>query len=219
MGIFDEAVRLLERMAEFVPIEVFAFVGSVIEEIVAPIPSPIVMTLVGSLAKAQGQPFMYLFFLALLGGTGKTTGAWVLYFVSDKLEDVVVGKFGKFLGVSHKEIENIGKKLNGGWKDNVFLFFARALPIIPSAPVSIACGVIRLNKRTYITSTLAGTVVRDFMYLYLGYVGLSNYQEISHGFDSVESVVQILLFAAIALLIVWSYYKRRKNSKAERNAS
>ncbi|MBU0569515.1 VTT domain-containing protein [Patescibacteria group bacterium] len=210
MKIFGDILNFLESNATGLPLELLVVVGSFVEEVIAPIPSPIVMVLAGTLTYAQNQPLWYLSVLALFGALGKTLGAWVLYVVADKLEDVVVGKFGRFLGISHKEVESIGKKLNGGWQDNVFLFIARAIPIIPSAPVSIACGAVKLNKKTFLSSTFAGTFFRNLMYLYLGYAGLGNYKEISQGFERFESIGQLLLLVIITGVIIWAYYKRRK---------
>ncbi|MCS7091963.1 MAG: VTT domain-containing protein [Patescibacteria group bacterium] len=208
MDIFNKIIEYLEQIAHRVPLEIYVLLGSFVEEILAPIPSPLVMTLAGTIANSQDKPLVIIFWLALLGATGKTLGAYVLYFIADKMEDVLVSKFGKFVGITHKEIESIGAKLDGSWKDNVFLFIARALPIIPSAPVSIACGIIKLNQKTYITSTFAGTYVKDLMYLYLGFAGVGNYKQLTQGFESYEDIGKILLFVAVLAVIVWSYVKR-----------
>ncbi|MCX7928708.1 MAG: VTT domain-containing protein [Patescibacteria group bacterium] len=213
MDIFSKIIEYLEQIAHQVPLEIYVFLGSFFEEILAPIPSPLVMTLAGTIANSQDKPLVIIFWLALLGATGKTLGAYVLYFIADKMEDVLVSKFGKFVGITHKEIESIGAKLDGSWKDNVFLFIARALPIIPSAPVSIACGIIKLNQKTYITSTFAGTYVKDLMYLYLGFAGVGNYKQLTQGFESYEDIGKILLFVAVLAVIVWSYVKRYRKTR------
>jgi len=213
MKLINDIIGYIESLAELLPLELFVPLASFVEEVIAPIPSPIVMVLSGTLAYSQSQPVWYLAWLALIGAFGKTLGAWVLYAIADKLEDVVIHKFGRFLGISHKEVESIGKKLNNGWRDNIYLFLARAIPIIPSAPVSIACGIIKLNLKTFLTSTFAGSLVRNVMYLYLGYAGLGNYKDVSRGLENLESVGQLALFGLIAGIVAWSYYKRRKTSK------
>lgn len=200
----------IESLARSMPLELFVILGALIEEIIAPIPSPVVMVLAGSLAHTQNYNLWYLLELAALGALGKTFGSWLIYLLADKLEDIVVGRFGKFIGVTHKEIESIGKKLDGSWKDNFFLFLARALPIIPSAPVSIACGAIKLNLKTFITSTYLGNLVRNLLYLYMGYAGFENYKQITNGLDGLESIGQIGLLLAVVGLVVWAYWKRKK---------
>lgn len=204
----------LQDAANYLPLELASFLGGLVEEIVAPIPSPFVMAAVGSAAFAQHKGLFYLVVLALVGSLGKTLGGWVIYIISDKLEDVIVGKFGRFFGISHNEIEGIGKRFQGGWKDDLILFVLRALPIVPSSPISVVCGIIKLNLRTYLVSTFAGNFFRNLIYIYFGYAGISVYQSVLSGLDNMESLIQIFIFTGLAALIGWIYYSRyrQKNS-------
>jgi membrane protein DedA with SNARE-associated domain len=210
MSLFAAAETVLMGYAQKVPLELFVFGGAMVEEILAPIPSPIVMTLGGSIALAQNFPWVMLLWLALIGAVGKTLGSWLVYFVSDIAEDIVVGKFGKFLGVSHKEIENIGKYFYGDWRDDVIILLARALPIMPTAPVSIACGVIKVNLRSYLVGTFFGTYFRNVMYLWLGFAGLASFVSIMAGLDTAESVIQMLMVALLLVILAIVYYRRSK---------
>lgn len=210
MSIFAGAETILLSYAQKVPLDLFIFGGAMVEEILAPIPSPVVMTLGGSIALAQQFPWVMLLWLALIGAVGKTLGSWIVYFVSDKAEDLVVGKFGKFLGVTHKEIENIGKYFYGDWRDDLIILLARALPIMPTAPVSIACGVIKVNLRSYLVGTFFGTYFRNVMYLWLGFAGLASLESIMGGLDTAESVVQMLMVALLLIVLAIVYYRRSK---------
>ena len=203
--------EVLKNSANYLPLEMSSFLGGFIEEVIAPIPSPFVMAAVGSAAFAQSKGLAALVWLAVIGSIGKTLGAWVIYFISDKLEDVIVGKFGKFLGVSHQEVEKLGKRFNGGWRDDVILFFLRALPIVPSSPVSVVCGILKINLRTYLVSTLFGNFFRNFVYIYLGYAEFSAYQSVLSGLDNMESIVQIVIFLSLLGFVGWIYYQRHKN--------
>lgn len=209
MDIISTIITQLEIYATKIPIELFVLLGSFLEEIIAPIPSPFIMTLSGSIAKAQQHSLVYLLVLAIFGAFGKTIASWILYVIADKAEDIIITKYGKFFGVTHKEIESIGKMFNNSWKDNFFLFVARAIPIIPSAPISVVCGIIKLNVKTYILSTFLGTIVRNLLYLYVGFIGLSSFEEMMGGLDSLESVIQIIIALGIIGVILWAYYKRR----------
>jgi LPXTG-motif cell wall-anchored protein len=206
----DTINHTLEAWAQHVPLEIFTFFGSFIEEVIAPIPSPFVPMLAGSIAKAQEHFFWYLTILSLIGAAGKVGGAWLVYVISDKAEDVVIGKFGRFLGVSHKEVESLGKKFNGGWRDGILLFFLRTAPIIPSTVVSVCSGVIKIDMRVYIIATFMGTIVRDFFYLYVGFTGVETLRHLVEGFDSIESVLQALAGLAIVILVGWIYWKRKR---------
>lgn len=203
-------LQQFEQLSQQVPLGWASFLGALIEEIIAPIPSPIVMTTLGSLTAAKGEIMLTLLWLAVIGALGKTIGAYLFYWLADKGEDVIVGKFGKFLGVSHEDIERIGKKFNNDWRDDLLVFLARAIPIMPSPPVSIVCGLIKLNLRTFLWGSFAGNFVRNLMFLGLGYYGLSSYENLLKGLDSAESIVQLLIVAALAVAIVVIYVQRRK---------
>ncbi len=209
---FHYVEEALKNSANYLPLEISAFLGGFIEEVIAPIPSPFVMAAVGSVAFAQSKGFAFLVWLALTGAAGKTLGAWVIYYIADKLEDVVIGRFGRFLGVSHQEVEGIGKHFKGGWKDDLILFILRALPIVPSSPVSVVCGIIKINLRTYLVSTFLGNIFRNLVYIYLGYAGVSAYQSVLSGLDNFESLIQVVMFFALVVLVGWFYYKRKKGN-------
>ncbi len=202
----------LKNSATYLPLEISSFLGGFIEELIAPIPSPFVMAALGSAANAQTKGFLFLLTLALLGSLGKTLASWIIYIVADKLEDVIVAKFGRFLGVSHQEIEGIGKHFKGRGRDGWILFSLRALPIVPSSPVSVVCGIIKIHLQTYLIATFAGNTIRNLVYIYLGYVGVSAYQSVLSGLDSMESVIQVIAFAGLAALVGWIYYKRHKSA-------
>lgn len=214
MSFLHNLTFVLQRVAEFIPLEGFVVIGSIVEEIIAPIPSPFVMTLAGSLAHAKGVLPAYLFLLALLGSLGKTVASWIMYVVADKMEDVVVPRLGKYLGVTHAEIEHIGRRLKKGWIDYVIMFVIRALPIVPSAPISVVCGTIKLDRTTFLVSTFLGTIVRNMLFLYLGYSGLNSYTRLTNGLQEVESVVQIVIVVVILGVLAWAYAKRRRFTKA-----
>lgn len=214
----SEIEEALMTSASYLPLETSSFLGGLIEEIVAPIPSPFVMATVGSAAFAQSKETLFLIWLAVIGSVGKTLGAWVIYIIADKLEDVILGRFGRFLGISHNEVEGIGRHFKGGLKNDLVLFFLRALPIVPSSPVSVVCGIIKINLRTYLVSTLAGNFFRNLVYIWFGYSGVSAYRSVLTGLDSIESFVQIGIFASLAGFFGWIYYKRRKVKIKERSA-
>lgn len=210
--ILQPAIDALHHFSTILPLPAFTFIGVIVEEVLAPIPSPLVMTLAGSLAASSGQTVTYLLWLALVGALGKTLGSYIIYVLADKGENLVLGKFGKFLGVSHKEVEAIGKHLNKGWRDDVVIFLLRAIPIIPTAPVSIVAGLIRLNLRTYLVSTFFGTLVRNIIYLYFGYTSLGALESLNEGLDSFESLGYVILAALMAVGIGYMYLQRRKGA-------
>jgi len=206
----DFFISTLESWADVLPLPWFVFLGAMIEEIIAPIPSPIVMTLAGSFAEANNQGFLYLFFLALVGTAGKTIGCYVVYWIARTFENVVTDKFGKFIGITDKQVDKISAKLGNGWKDSVAIFMLRATPIIPTAPVSIVAGLIKLDLKTYLVSSAAGVFVRNIFYLYLGYTSLGAIQKINDNLDSLESIGYGIILLMIGAIVIYIYKKKQE---------
>lgn len=210
MHIFTTATEYLEALSLLVPVEFFTFIGALIEEIIAPIPSPIIMTLAGSIASSQDKTVVFLLWLALIGAIGKIIGSVVLYVVSDKAEDFILGKFGRFLGITHAEVESWGRHFSKGSTETFLLFLSRAIPIVPTAPISVIAGLLKLNFKKYILASFVGYLIRNIIYLYFGYVGHESYQNVLSGLDSLESLVQIVMVVVLGSVIAWMYYKRSK---------
>jgi membrane protein DedA with SNARE-associated domain len=208
-------VVYLEELSGKLPLPLFAFLGSILEELISPIPSPFVMVLTGSLVSSAGNHAGYLFLLALLGAIGKTIGCYLVYLIADKSENIVLSKWGKFFGISQKGIESIGARLSGDWKDDVLLFFFRTVPLLPSTLISITCGVLKLNLRTYLITTFAGSYLRSLAFLYLGYSSVYALDSVSKGVESIEKVGWILII--IAVVVGGILFLRRKYSPDDKN--
>lgn len=210
---FDQFTAMLLSLADSMSVEAFTFIGSLVEEIVAPIPSPIVMTAAGSLAAQQGYTLAYLFVLSLIGAVGKTIGALFVYAVAYVVGTVFVQRFGHLLGVTLSDVDALRLRLGTGWSQMASLTFLRALPIMSSMVLSVGCGVVRVSFVLYVASTFVGTIVRNFFYLYVGFSGVAAYRALVDGLDSIESLIQIAIGAAVAVFIGWMYWRKHKAGK------
>lgn len=193
-----------------VPLEVFVFVGSLIEELVSPIPSTLIMGTAGSVASASEYAVAFLFWLSLVGNVGKIIGSVFYYVLGDKLEDVVIRKFGKYLGVTHGQVEGLGRRFSGHWRDGITLFFLRLLPFMPTTPVSLACGIIRMPMKTFVIATFVGNFIKDFFYLLIGYMGLAAIRELFHRATEIRYYVDIAILFGFVILIFLLWYHRKK---------
>ncbi|MEX2028404.1 MAG: VTT domain-containing protein [Candidatus Curtissbacteria bacterium] len=209
-------IQIIENLAAQIPLPLFVIIGSLVEEIIAPIPSPFVMTLAGSIVKSQGLPLASIVLWAIIAAGAKTVGSWVLYFLTDKIEDVILSRFGKLLGFTHKDVEGFGKYLNRGWRDNVVLFLLRAIPIVPTAPVSVVCGLIKINLKTYLVSTFLGNIVRSLFYLYFGYTSLETFEKYASTLDNAESVILFVLTLTFIVAFGWWLHHKHRDTIVEK---
>lgn len=206
----DGVITWLEGIAQSVPLPLFVLIGGIVEEIIAPLPSPLVSALSGGIVKAQGLGIPYLLWICALATFAKTIGAWIFYVIGDKLEDVAVPRLGKYIGVSHKDLEYFGKYFKGTWKDKVVLLVIRSIPVMPSTPVSLLCGILKIDNKTFLFATYVGFYIRNLCFMILGYTGLAAAESLMGGIESAEKALQILIVAAGFVVIAWLYLRRRK---------
>lgn len=200
----------IRHLSGVVSLPWFVLIGSFAEEVVSPIPSLLVMGTAGTLAFSRGMRIEYLLMLSFIGSIGKIAGAWIYYMIGDKLEDLVVPRYGKYFGVTHSQIEQIGKKFTGTWKDAALLFFLRLIPFFPTTTVSVLCGIIKMRLLEYLTLTFLANFIKDFVYLLFGYVGLATLHRLWRDINHITFFFHflILIGGVIFLFILWNH--RRK---------
>jgi membrane protein DedA with SNARE-associated domain len=210
MKAFIEVVEAwLVNFSEVVSIEVFVLVGGFIEEILAPIPSPLILGSAGSLAEVTGQGIWYLLWIAVVASIAKLLASLILYVVVDKFEDIFMGKFGKFFGITHEEIEGLGRRLGENPYLNFgVLFGLRALPVMSSAVVSVMAGFVKVDLKIYAMATFFGNIIRNMFFLVVGYYGLESAGGLMSGMSSVESILKFAVVVGIVLIFL--YFKFRK---------
>jgi membrane protein DedA with SNARE-associated domain len=206
--------QILLSLANHIHLAFFAPIASFVEEIIPPIPSPAIMIVTGSLAHVQEYFLPGLILLVFLGAFGKTLGACVAYYVSDKVENFLSGGITKLLGITHEQIEALGARLSRSWKDYIILITLRALPIIPSTLLSIGGGLLKINFKVFIVSTFLGSLIRDAIYIYVGYAATTAFIKIfiNHS-RNIESIIQIFVGILVVILLGYLYY-RQKRAKA-----
>lgn len=208
-------IAWLETTAMTVPLSMFVLIGGIVEEILAPIPSPLVATLAGSIAKAQGMGIPGLLWICALATLSKTIGASLFYFLGDKIEDLIIPRFGKYIGVTHDDLESFGERFKGTWKDIGVLLLLRSIPMMPSTPISAVCGVLKISKRTFFLGTYIGFYIREMTFIVLGYTGLAALDSLMSGIDTAETFFKILIVGGAFLFLAWLWWKRKTGNPAQ----
>lgn len=187
----------LRDLSSQLPVPWFILIGSFIEELFSPIPSALITTISATLSIARGKGVPFLLLLSLIGGIGKTVASLLLYVLVDKLEDVFMKKIGPFFGINHEDIESIGKRLTKDWRDDALVFALRAIPIAPTATVSVVCGLIKMNILSFALMTYAGYSTRIFLLLLIPYLGIDIIQSLQSPWATTLSVVGGIVFTGL----------------------
>lgn len=214
-------VKLLEiwilDLSAHVSLPTFLVIGEIIEEIISPIPSQLVLITAGTIAKAQHLSLWTLTMLGLLAAFVKMLATLMYYFIADKLEDTLLPKIGKYIGVTHEDIESFGKKLHKGKYSEFFsLVLIRCLPIVPSVPVSVMCGLLKVHFKTFVLSTLVGNFIRGMIVLLTGYLGFDVAEAFANGVLTPRTIIVGTIALALASFIAWGYYKRYKQEPVKK---
>ncbi len=210
---FSYLEGILVSFANSLPLEVFVGVASFIEEVVAPIPSPTVMLVAGSFARVQDYTLIALVSLAIIGAFGKTIGALVVYKITDRAEDFVMHRFGKFFGVTHEDVARFGRKIGKGKRDYLVMTIFRALPFVPSVLVSVGSGLLKVPMPLFIISTFLGTILRDGFYLYAGYVGAVALGAFIATSTHIESYIEVVAVVVVVYVVARHIYKKRASRR------
>jgi membrane protein DedA with SNARE-associated domain len=202
----QEFINVLMRL----PVEWFVFVGSIIEEIISPIPSFVVLIPAGASMAAQHYHIFYGFILAMLAATGRVIGGIVLYWIANASRGWLFTKRKQIFGITPKDVERFRNHFSGK-QEWWALFTMWAVPILPGAPLSLGSGLIRLPMWVFITATFAGSVINASCYIYIGYFGLKALFAL-HLMEFVGEILVIILFMA-ACIWLWRHSQKGNGYK------
>lgn len=196
---------ILESIQNHGPLSVF--VGVIIESVIVPIPSPLIIMGAGAILIAPDLKFMeasvnILKLIVLPGAVASTLGAYIGYGIGFWGGKPMIEKLQKFLGFGWKDVEFMERRWSGrqiGWS----IFSLRALPIIPMSLISAAAGVIRLPVGSFTWWTFLGSVPRCLFLAYLGWALRDTYYSLAHRLNFMESLISAGLVAAAVFLVLW----------------
>jgi len=189
------------------------FIGVIIESVIVPIPSPLIIMGAGFLLISPELSFLealmpILVQIVLPGSIASTLGAYIGYGIGYIGGKPLVERLQGFLGFSWSDVEAMERRFHVG-QVNTSLFFLRALPIFPLSVISAAAGLLRLPIKQFTLWTFYGSIPRCLFLGYLGWGLGEPYQAIAKGIDKVETIVSLLLLALIFALILWLRSKVR----------
>lgn len=174
-----------------------------IESALIPLPSEIIMPFSGFLA-STGR--FDLNMVALMGAIGNVLGSLVAYAIGywghERLVRRFIRKFGKWILVSEKELDETEKLLHR-FKDLVVLG-SRVVPGIRTV-ISLPCGFAKLPLGRFIVLTFIGSLVWSYFLAWIGFVLGQNWHSIGPYFHSLDAVVIVAILAAVGYYI---YHKR-----------
>lgn len=209
---FEEIILYLESiLLVYGPLGVF--IASIVEEIIAPIPSTLVIMgtsfiiLKGAVISPEAV-FSLFINVVLPASVGVTIGSLVIYTLAYYLGKEIIDRWGKYLGVSWENIEKAQNKFEESRSDEIVLFIVRALPVVPSIAINVFCGFVRYDLKKFAVITFLGTLVRAFILGFLGWQFGSLYQTIATEISYLEEISMAVIVIALVIYFLREKYKK-----------
>ena len=204
---------IMESIRAYGPWSVFA--GVIIESVIVPIPSPLIIMGAGFILISSELSFLEALVpialqIVLPAAIASTLGAYIGYAIGYYGGKPLVDQWERFLGFSWRDVEALERRFQSGQVKNT-IFFLRALPIFPLSVISAAAGLLRLPLNQFSVWTFYGTIPRCLLLAYLGWGLGETYQGFAKGIDRAEGIVSGILLVVILGAIVWLRARVKSN--------
>ncbi len=217
---FDHLTQsLLPLLQEYGALGVF--LASIVEEIIAPIPSTVVV-LTASFFMTKGMPFemalpTILLQIMLPASLGIAIGSLFPYYLARIGEKVAIDRFGRFLGVNWQMIDDAEKWFKKRHADEAAIFITRAIPGLPSVLVGIFCGLIRIPVHEFLIWSFLGSLVRTFALGMIAWSVGKTYRTFAQNLAFIENIIVYVcavLGLAFVSFLLFRHLKRRRNGSS-----
>lgn len=200
------------------------FIAALIEEMIAPIPSTLIVFTAGLLMtkglSGYAAVSALIFKVILPASAGMTIGSLFPYYVARIGERVAIERFGKYLRIDWSTIEKMQAWIKKSSSDELIIFGTRAIPGIPTMAVSILAGLTRIPVTEYLLYTFLGCIIRTSILASIAWYGGKQYRFIivylSASENHLLTILTAVLFSMIGAWIVVRYKKSSQGIAAHR---
>lgn len=176
-----------------------------LESMVAPIPSELVMPFAGFLV--SDGTFSWVGVL-IASSLGSIAGSLLSYYIGLYGGNKVVITYGKYLLLDVNDLMRTEEWFRK--KGEYTIFIGRLIPVVRHL-VSIPAGIGKMNLRKFCFYTVTGATIWNMFLAYLGYILGKNWSSVRHYTEPISIIVAILLVAGFA----WFVYRHVGVSKDE----
>lgn len=188
------------------------FIGGIVEQIIVPIPSPII-TMSGGvfLVSKQGNFFNILWQIitrvSLPYSIGAVIGTGLVFFIAYFGGRPLLDKFGKYIGISWKLIEKVRADFQKTIADELFILIAVIIPVVPVSLISAFSGGFRFKPAKFFPIMFLALIIRAIILGFIGFNLGEAFTGLAHGMDDLESILTVV---GAFLILGFLYLKREK---------
>ena len=191
------------------------FLGGVIEQVIVPIPSPIITMSGGAFLISAGTPFFQAIWeiiskVSLPYSVGAIIGTSMVFLVAYFGGRPLIDKFGKYIGISWSLIEKIKADFQKSISDELFIFIAVIIPVVPVSLISGFCGAFRIKPVKFYPIMFLALIIRAIILGFIGFQMGEAFTGLANGLDKVESFLTVI---GAILILGFLFLKREKYLK------
>lgn len=167
----------------------------VLESMIFPIPSELVMPFAGFLA-AQGE--LNLALVCVFATLGSIVGSGISYLAGMYGGNALVLKYGKYFLLDEKDLMKTESWFSK--KGEKTIFIGRLIPVVRHL-ISIPAGIGKMNFKKFCIYTISGALIWNSFLAYLGYILGQNWDKVRHYTEPISIAVAVLLAAGAGYYI------------------
>ncbi len=142
------------------------FLAALIETIFPPIPSEAVFPLAGYIVLQNNMHFIHVLGVGIVGGSGATVGAFVIYLIARKIGRIGLARYVKYAKIKESSLEKAYDWFEKYGDKSVI--FGRLIPGIREL-VSIPAGILNMRPMKFLIFTFIGSCAWSIALTAAGY--------------------------------------------------
>lgn len=179
----------------------------ILESMIFPIPSELVMPFAGFLI-AEGK--MTFFWVILSSIIGSLIGSLLSYYIGLKGGKKFLIKYGKYFLLNKEHLIKTEKWFSK--KGELTIFIGRLVPVVRHF-ISIPAGFGKMNLKKFTLYTVLGAGMWNFFLTYIGFILGNNWDKIKHYSDYFSWGILIILVVALIYVIIKALRKIKNPKK------
>jgi membrane protein DedA with SNARE-associated domain len=179
------------------------FVMMVLESMVFPAPSELIMPFAGFIA-SQGT--FNLVLVIVVSTIGSLVGSLLSFYIGKHWGTNLVMKYGKYVLVSVDDLQRAER-----WfakRGEATIFITRLVPVVRHV-ISLVAGVAEMDVKRFCVFTIAGAAIWNSLTAYLGFYLGSNWHLITQYTDEISLVVFVIIVIGVIWYVARHLLKRR----------
>lgn len=188
------------------------FGGGIAEQIIVPIPSPIIGMAGGAFIVDHGLPLfetIWQIFLrvSLPYSLGAALGTSLVFLVAYFGGKPLIDQFGSKIGISWRLIEKIKSDFQKTTQDELFILISCSIPVVPVSLITGFCGGFKISPAKFYPMVFLALLIRSSILGFIGYQMGKTFTSLAHGLDKIESLLTVV---GAGLILGFLFLKREK---------